>query len=70
MDVEITTPNDHVGDVVGDSIAAVASSRVRRQRLNCDDPSQVPLKEMFAVYLASALSHEGPRFLHHAVPPL
>ena len=62
MDVEVTTPQDHVGDVVGDL-------NRRRGMIQNQESSgstvivraHVPLKEMFGYISAPAQHDEGPR---------
>ena len=71
MDVECTTPQDHVGDVVGDL------NRRRGQIQNQESAgstvtvrAQVPLKEMFGYISHLRSMTKGRASLHHAVPPL
>ena len=71
MDVEVTTPQDHVGDVVGD---------LNRRRGHDPEPGKLRLDRDRAgacaaegdvrLHLPPAQHDEGPRVLHHAVPPL
>jgi elongation factor G len=77
MDVEVTTPNDHVGDVVGDL------NRRRGQIQNQESSgstvmvrAHVPLKEMFGYIgslraLSSGRAQYSMHFDHYAeVPPV
>ncbi|MEI3478346.1 MAG: hypothetical protein V8Q84_03655 [Bilophila sp.] len=70
MDVEVVTPDDYLGDVMGDlngrrgrvqSMEARAGAQVVR--------AQVPLSEMFG-YATDLRSRTQGRALHHAVRPL
>ena len=71
MDVEVTTPQDHVGDVVG------VLNRRRGQIQNQESSgstvlvrAQAPLKEMFGYISHLRSMTKGPRLVHHAVPSL
>ena len=71
MDVEVTTPQDHVGDVVGD---------LNRRRGHDPEPGELGVHGDRAgacspegnvrLHFRPAQHDQGPRLVHHAVPPL
>ena len=71
MAVEVVTPEDYMGDVMGDLIVAPRARRrhgAARQRQVIR--AHVPLSEMFGYVDRPALPDPGPGHLHHAVRQL
>ena len=71
MDVEVITPEEYMGDVIGD----LNSRRGRIQSMGQRQDAQVikaevPLSEMFWILDGHALDHAGPRALLDAVRSL
>ena len=71
MDVEVTTPQDHVGDVVGDLNRRRGTIQSQDSAgKHGDRPRPCAVEGDVRLHLAAAWHDQGPGELHDAVPPL
>ena len=71
MDVEVVTPEDYAGDVMGDLSRRRGKIQAMEERAGAKViKAHVPLSEMFGYATHGAFHVAGPRQLHDAVPRL